>query len=111
MTAPKTNDNTHTGLSGTAHTPATCCHSTITRTTTTQYQSRGLDKRANRFRLPQQCQCLAGYRSSGAVFQRLIRRGERGPAVMPAWGIAGPFPVGEVGRPEVVTDKAPSLPG
>jgi hypothetical protein len=95
-TAPEMQNLTH-GAPRNGPSTATCCHSTITRTTTTQYQSRGIDKRANRFRVLQQCQYLAGYRSSGARFRRLIRRGERGPAVMLACRVAGPFPVGEAG--------------
>jgi hypothetical protein len=106
--ALKIQHNTHTGHPGLAHPSATCCLTTITRTTTTQYQSRGIDRRANRFPVPQRCQCLAGYQFSGAHSKRLIRRGERGPAVMPASRVAGPH-VG--GLPEVVTDEAPVLPG
>ena len=81
MMAPKIKDNTHTGLPGTAHTPATYCHSTITRTTSTQYQSRGLEKlRIN------------------SRFHSIVN-------ALPNTVVA------ETGRPEVVTDKAPSLPG
>ena len=83
MTALETNDNTHTWTPGLVHPPATCCHSTITRTTTTQYQSRGLDK---------------------------SRISSRFHSVVNALPNTVCVVVG-TGRPEVVTDKAPSLPG
>jgi hypothetical protein len=83
MMAPKIKNSTHAGLPGLAHSTAISCHSTITRTTTTQYQSRGLE--SSRI---------------SSLFHSVVNTLPNTVCVV----------VG-TGRPEVVTDKAPSLPG